>query len=49
MSNPKILERIKALYAAGEINDSRLAEYVTKGVITQADADEIREATMVNE
>ena len=41
MTNPKILERIKALYAAGEIGADKLADYVAKGVITQAEADEI--------
>lgn len=42
MTNPKILERVAALYASGEIDDAKLNEYVEKGVITPEEADAIR-------
>ena len=43
MTNPKILERIAALYAAGAIDDAKLADYVAKGVITEEEAETIRQ------
>ena len=39
MTNPKILERVTALYEAGEIDDVKLHEYVAKGVITQEETE----------
>lgn len=42
MTNPKILERVTALYEAGEIDDAKLDEYVAKGVITEEEAQAIR-------
>ena len=42
MTNPKILERIAALYAAGEIDDAKLDDYVAKGVITEEEANAIK-------
>ena len=41
MSNPIILRRIKALYAAGSITAEAVQRYVTAGLITQSEADEI--------
>lgn len=41
MSNPIILRRIKALYAAGSITADAVQRYVSAGLITQAEADEI--------
>lgn len=38
MTNPKILERVAALYESGKIDDAKLDEYVEKGVITQEEA-----------
>ena len=43
MTNPKILERVAALYASGEIDDAKLDEYVEKGVITREEAERIKE------
>lgn len=43
MTNPKILERVTALYNAGEIDDAKLAEYVAKGVITDEEAEAIKQ------
>ncbi|MBQ7858737.1 MAG: hypothetical protein IJ347_01195 [Faecalibacterium sp.] len=43
MTNPKILERVAALYAAGEIDDAKLDEYVTKGIITTEEVEIIRD------
>ena len=45
MTNPMILQRITALYEAGEIDDAKLAVYVEKGIITQEEADEIKGGT----
>ena len=45
MTNAIILRRIAALYAAGEIDDAKLAVYVEKGIITQEEADEIKGGT----
>ena len=42
MTNPKILERITTLYKKGEIDDAKLDEYVTKGLITADEAENIK-------
>ncbi|NLC78143.1 MAG: hypothetical protein GX683_00200 [Ruminococcaceae bacterium] len=42
MTNPKILLRIKALYAAGQIDDAKIDAYVTKGIIAAKEAEEIK-------
>ncbi|MEA4912185.1 MAG: hypothetical protein VB092_06215 [Oscillospiraceae bacterium] len=41
MSNPIILRRIAALYAAGRIDDLILARYVANGILTQQEADAV--------
>lgn len=41
MSNPIILKRIRALYTAGRITAEAVEMYVTNGLITQAEADDI--------
>jgi|ADurb_Cas_02_Slu_FD_contig_21_933069_length_360_multi_3_in_0_out_0_2 hypothetical protein len=41
MSNPIILRRIKSLYTTGRITAEAMGRYVSEGLITQAEADEI--------
>ena len=41
MSNPIILRRIKALYVSGRITAETVLRYVTDGLITQEEADDI--------
>lgn len=41
MSNPIILKRIKKLYASGRIAAEAVGRYVSEGIITQEEADEI--------
>ena len=42
MTNPKILERITALYNAGDIDDAKLVNYTEKGIIAHEEAEEIK-------
>lgn len=42
MTNPKILERVAALYAAGDIDDRKLGEYVAKGILTEEDTARVK-------
>lgn len=41
MANPIILRRIKKLWEAGSVDAAAMATYVTNGLITQAEADQI--------
>jgi hypothetical protein len=41
MSNPIILRRIKSLYTPGRNTPEPMGRYVSAGLITQAEADEI--------
>ena len=44
MTNSKILERVAALYASGEIDDAKLDEYIVKNILTIDDKTRIMEA-----
>ena len=37
MTNSKILERVAALYASGEIDAAKLDDYIVKNIITTDD------------
>ena len=44
MTNSKILERVAALYASGEIDAAKLDDYIAKNIITIDDKIRIMEA-----
>ena len=44
MTNPKILERVTALYTSGEIDAAKLDDYIVKNIITTDDKTRIMEA-----
>ena len=43
MTNPKILERVAALYASDEIDAAKLDDYIVKNIITIEDKVRIME------
>ena len=43
MTNAIVLARIRALYAAGAIGEAAMAVYVSRGILTQAEANTIME------